>query len=78
MLLIGLLILTIMMFVDMKDYKSIGLIAVFAFTLYKYMVSGKSLSELSAEQRKKLLFDVYEVYKKYGVEQKLGSPQLVD
>lgn len=42
------------------------------------MVETKKLAEFTAEERQKLLLDVYEVYKKHGVEKKLGSPQLVD
>jgi hypothetical protein len=42
------------------------------------MVDTRNLSEFSAEERQKLLVDVYEVYKRHGVENKLGSPQLLD
>jgi len=38
------------------------------------MVETKKLAEFTAEERQKLLLDVYEVYKKHGVEKKLGSP----
>lgn len=42
------------------------------------MVEGKPLADLTVDERQKLLLDVYDVYKKHGLESKLGSPQLYD
>eukprot|EP00352_Strombidinopsis_acuminata_P008102 CAMPEP_0176363324 /NCGR_PEP_ID=MMETSP0126-20121128/19035_1 /TAXON_ID=141414 ORGANISM="Strombidinopsis acuminatum, Strain SPMC142" /NCGR_SAMPLE_ID=MMETSP0126 /ASSEMBLY_ACC=CAM_ASM_000229 /LENGTH=59 /DNA_ID=CAMNT_0017719569 /DNA_START=97 /DNA_END=276 /DNA_ORIENTATION=- len=42
------------------------------------MVESKSLADFGAKEREQLLLDVYEVYKKHNVEQKLESPQLID
>jgi thiol-disulfide isomerase/thioredoxin len=42
------------------------------------MVDTRKLADFSVEERQKLLLDVYEVYKKHGVEKNLESPQLVD